>query len=192
MSTNSLFECHELDSTARNISRSSDSEPWADFLSYSLHSTNLSETRVSEWSVKSKCQSFLSSTLQVLACKCPRGQMNLSPPLSFSYPAATLSPKPGRKCHIKPLCLWQRGKKSTIYTNKLTHRHTHTDRALVDSHKYLSRCNFPPTSYKTLSLLQSRCDRCPRSCPSASFSVSVQWQHAVLTLSAHFIQPNNA
>lgn len=45
---NISFECHVPDSTARNIAGSEDSEPRADFLSYSSHSTNLSETRVSE------------------------------------------------------------------------------------------------------------------------------------------------
>lgn len=126
-----LFECHATDSTARNISRSWDSEPKADFLSYSSHSTNLSETRVSEWSVKSKCQSILSSTLGVLACKIPWGELNLNPPLSFSHPAATSSPKPGRKCHIEPPCLWQEfvgvgGVQHYLHKQTDTDIHTHT------------------------------------------------------------------
>lgn len=53
--------------------------------------------------------------------------------------------------HQAAVLLTRRGK-NTIYTNKLTCRHTHTHYALADSHKYPARCNFSPQATKPCSL----------------------------------------
>lgn len=147
-----------------------------------MHSTNLSETRVSERSVKSKRQSFLSCTLRVLACKCPRGQMNLSPPLSFFLSCSYTVTKAREEVSHQTAMSLTTGERSTIYTNKLTRRRTHTDRALADSHKYLARCNFSsPTSSKPLSLL--RCQTGAHQHPSAClFNDNMLFLRSVLTL----------
>lgn len=150
-----------------------------DLYSVNLHNANLLETVVSDWSVKSKCQSTLSSphSSTVLACKTPcRG--NKSQPSSFSHPAATSSPKLGKKCHIKPPCLWQSFVEwgLALFTHAQTHTHSP-----VASHKYPTRCNFPPTSHETLPF--SRQPSCqPGAHAAAHQHPSAQqpvWQHTL-------------
>lgn len=57
-------------------------------------------------------------------------------------------------------------------TDTQTGKHTNTHNALVASHKYPTRCNFPPRASRLSPPLSStiQSGRCPRSCPSASLS----------------------
>lgn len=80
---------------------------------------------------------------------------------------------------------------STIYTNKLTCTHTkhtqHTHYALAASHKYPTRCNFPPQATTPLSFplrLQSSCQTGAHTAahqhPSAQPPVCPMTTHSVL------------
>lgn len=182
------------------------------------HHTQLSVTRLCEWSVKSKRQSIVSSTLNSSRLQNspregggreggwlsthhfldplsppPKPPPYSLPPPTTPHPAATSSPKPGRKCHIEPLCQEFEGGGVSVgwgglFTQSRWHAdrqtHTNTNNALVATHKYLTRCNSqhppPPPNEPRGSLLLSstiQSDRCPRSCPSASLRTAC-CQHA--------------
>lgn len=162
---------------------------------------------MSEWSVKSKCQSFLSSTLRVLACKSPQGEPNLSPPLSFSHPAAIPSPKPGRKCHIEPLCLCQGGDGGMRRWGRMAQT-LFTQTNSTRTQRYTPcPCRFPEISYKrqlsptsyelslppsSVLLVRQVPTQLPISIPRRS-SLSVQWQQALSFISTvQIIQSNKS
>lgn len=164
-------ECHSPDTTARRIWW--DWEPRADIPSFSSCSTNLSDTTPSEWSVKSKCQSILSSTFGVLAFKFPWGELILTASFLSSSSHSTTTAR--EEVSHQTTRLWQgfvSKKKQPKMTWQLeTCTHTCT----------LCPSSLPWISYK-MQLLTKQLfflssphfhspllsDRCPPSCPSAS------------------------
>lgn len=87
------------------------------------------------------------------------------------------SPKTGEQ--VSHRAVWQ----STHTHTQSAHTHT---RSLVASHKYPTRCNFPPHKPQNSPFQSSAVpsDRCPRSCLSASLSTAASLTtHSVL----HFV-----